>query len=92
MVLPTAGTAHLGPALSTPGDLPSSLVTNDVSWCDPLSAAARRTVDAIARGVLMELVVPHPLEAIVEQTLDMSERDVVGIAALGRHELRVGDG
>ena len=92
MMLPTTGTAHLSPALPTSGDLPACLIANDVSRRDPLSAAAGWTVDAVARGIFMELVVPHLLEAIVEETLDVAERDVVSRAALGRHQLWVGDG
>lgn len=60
-----------------------------ISRLDPLTAALGRTVDAVLCGVLLIPGVPRDLELIVEEVVDVLQRNVVGAAAFGRHMLRV---
>lgn len=58
---------------------------------DPLTAAARRAVYAVLRGVFLIFLVPGLLELEIEEAVYVLEGNVVGGAAFGRHVLGVGD-
>jgi len=62
-----------------------------LEWrCEPLATAFARAINAILGGELLILLVPCSLKAIVEQAIDVPQRDVRGRTAFGRHVLRVG--
>ena len=63
-----------------------------VLWLYPLSAAFSRTVYPILCIILFELPVPSLLEIVVEEGLDVSQRDVLLLAASWRHMCGVFDG
>lgn len=90
--LAVAGVTDLGIAAATLGKLASVYVAVDVLRFDPFAAAPRRAVDAVLRRVLGILPVPLLLEAGVEKPLDVLQRDMISVTALGRHVLGISDG
>jgi hypothetical protein len=63
-----------------------------VGRLDPLATVLCGTVEAILCRILLILCVPQYLEFVVEQVVDVFERDVILIAALRRHVYGVLDG
>lgn len=59
---------------------------------DPFSTSLSRTVESVSGRVLLIFLVPQLLELVVEEALDVSERDVFGRTASRRHMLGVIDG
>jgi hypothetical protein len=59
---------------------------------DPLATVFRRTVEAVLCRILLILCVPQNLELIVKEVVNVFERDVVLVAAFGRHMYRILDG
>lgn len=86
-----AQSADLGLASGT-APIFASMELVHVSRLDPLAAALGRTVDAVLCGILLIFGVPHDLELIVEEMVDVLQGDVVWATAFGRHVLRVLDG
>jgi len=78
--------AVLPPAVRSPRP-----VDSDIVGFDPATAPARRAVDAVFCGEFLVFAVPAALEAVVVEFLDVSEVDVFGGAAFGRHVRRVRD-
>jgi hypothetical protein len=87
-----AAAADLSLATTTLSALSTVRSAMDVLGLDPFAASPGRTVHSIPGRVLGVFPVPCPLEAVVEQLVDMLERDMVGRAALGRHMLGILDG
>lgn len=72
------------PALAASGG-----VHADIGRVDPLAAATGRAVYAVLGGVLLVFCVPHDLELVIEETVNVSQGNGLGCAAPRRHVLRV---
>lgn len=85
-------TAHARAAAFAFPDAAARAVGGDGGGFDPRAAVAGRAVDAVAGGVFLEFVVPGLLEGLVEELVDVFQRDVVAGAAAWGHVRGVGDG
>jgi hypothetical protein len=59
---------------------------------DPLAAVLCRAVEAVLCRILLVLCVPQNLELVVKEVVDVFERDVMLVAAFGRHVYGILDG
>lgn len=64
-------------------------VAADAVWPNPLAALSGRAVQAVARSILLVLVVPILLERSIEQSINILERNVIDAAASRGHVLRI---
>jgi hypothetical protein len=64
----------------------------DLAWLDPLTAPFCRAVEVFRSSILLKLLIPEPLELIIEQTINMFQWNMFLSAASWRHMLRVFDG
>lgn len=63
----------------------------DMIRFDPLATMARRAVDTVSGRIFMELPVPDLFELLVEELVDILERNVLRSATFGWHVGRVAD-
>lgn len=90
--LTVAQNTDLGTALATTGIFsPSSQIDADLTGFDPLTAALCRTVEVLGSGVLFKLLVPKSLESVIEQAINVFQRDAFFSAAARWHVCRVLD-
>lgn len=67
VILAAATYTYFGAAPTTPGVLSSSGHINlDFVWLNPLAAAFCRAIEVLCRRILFKLLVPKPLELIIE--------------------------
>lgn len=67
VVLAVTTNTYFGVASTTPTIFSSgSHIDLDLAWLDPFTAAFRRAIKVFRSGVLFELLVPEPLEFIIE--------------------------
>lgn len=64
----------------------------DVGRLNPFAAAFLRAVQSVRGFVFLILLVPEKFEAVIEQGVDVLERNVVCCAAFGRHVSGVSGG
>lgn len=69
----------------------ATVLQGDMIRLDPLATMARWAVDAVSGGILMELPVPGLFEALVEELVDILERNVLRSAAFWWHVGRIAD-
>lgn len=89
--LATAGWADLGPAVGASA-VPAAVFGAQILGSEQLSAAPRWAIYAVLGYVVEVLLVPLPLEAGIEQVLNVLERDSVIGATPGGHVQRIGQG
>lgn len=85
---PVTQAANFGLAAAAFAHL-AAFFSMDVLGFDPLAAPLGWAVDAVPGRELDELFVPAFLKCVVKQSVHMLQRDIIGSATLGRHELRV---
>lgn len=80
--------AHFSSALAAFGPF-ATVNAPDLVRFNPFSTASGWAVNAVMCRVLGKLSVPILLELVVEQTIHMSQGDVLFTAAFWRHMLRI---
>jgi hypothetical protein len=63
-----------------------------IGGLDPLAAVLCRAVETVLCRILLILCVPQNLELVVKEVVNVFERDVILVAAFGRHVYGVLDG
>ena len=63
----------------------TSILESDMIGFDPFATVTSRTVDAISCCVFLEFSVPGLFELLIEQLIDVFERNVLRRAAFWRH-------
>lgn len=86
-----ADTAHPGPTSFTLSYF-ATVLEADVIGFDPLATMTSRAVDTVSSGVLLEFPIPGLLEFLVEELVNMLERDVLSGATFRGHVGRIRDG
>lgn len=94
---PVAGAADFGFASTAFAILATTIgaaagVDENVLRLDPFSTAFDRTVDPVLCSVLSILLVPLGFELVVEELIDMLERNLLRCATSRRHMLGISQG
>lgn len=85
--------AHLrvaSPAASVPHTV--GQIHTDLGGFDPLATILGRAVQSVGCGVFLILLVPQPLEFVVEKTLNISQGYMIRSTAGWGHVLGITDG